>query len=181
MCEICDGATWEEVLLRKRLEIESVGWSLTSVDGGPGGTSWTYTVGLTLSFGHPELVVTGVRHDMAGGLLDLLSELVSEGDRFDDATEFDVGRGSLRFVSVHPAQLKPTFANWVRYYDARTPPPELRGLQVVVPDDWFCGDHPDPQPLLNVPSPVMAWQGMNRSERRAVGRRRAGASRPRHW
>ena len=181
MCEICDGATWEEVLLRKRLEIESVGWSLTAVEGAPDGTCWTYTVGLTTSFKHPELVVTSVRYDMAAGLLERLCELIAEGDRFDDATEVDVGRGSLRFVIVHPAQLEPTFANWVRLYEACVPPPELKGLQVVVPDDWFCGEHPDPQPLLNVPSPVMAWQGMNRSERRAAGRRRGGASHLRRW
>lgn len=182
MCEICNGATWGEVLLRKHLEIEGRGWSLTAIAGASGGTCWTYTVGLTTSFEHPELVVTGVRYDLAARLLDLLCGLVAEGDWFDDDTEIDVGGGLLRFVEVHPAQLEPTFANWVRYYGAlRKPMPPLKGLQVIVPDDWFCGEHPHPQPVLNVPSPVVAWEGMNRSERRAAGRRGHRPTRPRRW
>ena len=31
MCDICNGGTWDDVLLRKHLAIESHGWSYTAV------------------------------------------------------------------------------------------------------------------------------------------------------
>jgi len=136
MCDICDGATWGEVLLRTHLAIAEVGWSYTAVTGGPGASCWTYTVGLTSTFDHPELVVTGVTPDVAARLLEALCLRIKDGDRLVDGAERTVG--AVRLVEVHPAQLEPTLADWVRYYGALGEPlTTLRALQVVVPRAWF--------------------------------------------
>ncbi len=49
---------------------------------GPGGPSYSYTVGLWDSFEQPEIVVFGMPEDVAQVLLDALGVDASEGRRF---------------------------------------------------------------------------------------------------
>lgn len=82
MCRICDGWTWEELLTEHLAVIERHGWTIQGVEGGRGRRPFAYTVGLTRFHDHPELVVSGLPHEDACGLLDGLGEHVRDGHRF---------------------------------------------------------------------------------------------------
>lgn len=183
MCEICDGTTWGEVLLRKHLAIEDKGWTYAAVEGAAGGSCWTHTVGLTTSFNHPELVVTGVIPEEAAALLEVLCLRIKDGDRLAPGTDESIDGTIVQLLDVHPAQREPALASWVRYYESLGGPrPPLRALQVVVPADWFCDCHVDPQPLMDKPRPILGWEGTNRAQRRARTRTKASDRyRPRRW
>ncbi|HEX2700310.1 MAG TPA: DUF4262 domain-containing protein [Acidimicrobiales bacterium] len=186
MCDICNGGTWDDVLLRKHLAIESHGWSYTAVMSDPGRACWTYTVGLTSSFDHPELVITGVTPEIAAGLIEELCLRVADGDSLLAGGRRTIGETTVQLLDVHTAQLLPTLADWARYYGSLGAPlPTLRALQVVVPEGWFCGSHADPQPLLDRAWPLFTDATMNRvgrrAQQRAGSRRSGGRLRPRGW
>lgn len=174
MCDLCDGATLDEIRLNLARKIDDYGWAIQSVAGGRHGIGWSYTIGLAERFDHPELVVAGPDHPLdRAGLLGAAITRIRAGERFaagDEATLIEVPH---RFVDVHPRQFTyGVFAMWFLHY--RNLPelaPELTALQVVVPDDQCCADCAALQPPLDQPHDVLAGGG-NRASRRAAGRRR---------
>jgi hypothetical protein len=64
-------------------DVAEQGVHLVHVPGdGPGGPSYSYTVGLWESFEQPEVVVFGMPEDVAQDLLEALADDASEGKRF---------------------------------------------------------------------------------------------------
>lgn len=132
MCEICKGWTHEEVAADQRHHITTIGWSVQMVEPRPGRVGWTYTIGLSESYGHPELLVFG-RDVWAGGRM--LNEL---GTAVRDGTVVEPGAAvvsgiALEVLEVHPVHLfGELVARWRALYEERDPRerPELRVLQV---------------------------------------------------
>lgn len=66
--------------------IERVGWMpqgvFPTVDDPPTTPSFTYTIGLTKTFDHPELIIYGVAPERAHGILACAVELIEAGTRF---------------------------------------------------------------------------------------------------
>ena len=59
---MCDGASPDEVLLATHAGVVRCGWAIQGVVGhDPHEVDWLYSVGLSEGFGHPELVVVGVK------------------------------------------------------------------------------------------------------------------------
>ena len=99
MCPLCQNPnlTQADVYAAHTRKIETEGWTIQGVTGDRLHAPLAYTVGLT-DFDLPELVVTGLRHDLACALLDevahhcLHCEPPHPGDRvqLDDGPLFEV-------------------------------------------------------------------------------------------
>ena len=120
----------------------------------PKQAEYAYSVGLGRSFGHPELVVTGLDDETMQELINDVGEAVEAGRRFADgdlSPDFLEGY-DVAFRAV-PAALHDTHFAWAtRFYDGEP----FGVLQVVYPDrdrkwPWDAGVSPDlkrGQPLL---------------------------------
>ncbi|HEV3226318.1 MAG TPA: DUF4262 domain-containing protein [Acidimicrobiales bacterium] len=176
MCIICDGASDDEVHTGEFVRIAMHGFTMIGIEGSP---TWTYTIGLVPSFGHPELVMTGVSMPTAADLLTAVVERVREGVRFDtDSPPLSLcSCTSVAFGAVHPAQWeRGRFNGWLSYYDwlgEDLPSPDA--LQVLwpnkagrfPPDPDFCLQHGDAcQPLLDGVPRHDVNRGGNRQQRR---------------
>ncbi len=97
------------------------------------GPSFAYTVGLTATFGHPEVLMAGLPLDTLHVLLNEIGEQVraqasfQDGDRVDALLEGDY-RCAMR--SVHPANLEEYAGQALRYYGGG----RLQLLQCFWPD-----------------------------------------------
>jgi hypothetical protein len=67
----------DQLLIHQSLAIAAVGWAVTAVLPEPGEAPYAYTVGLT-ELGAPELVITGLPHDIAHALLNDAADRVHE-------------------------------------------------------------------------------------------------------
>src|SRR5258706_12000334 len=77
----------EALLDKVRDDIDRVGWSGIGVfPDEPGGTQYTYTVGLT-EVEHPELIMYGLDNVLTHHLLWSAFDLIKEGERFTDESK----------------------------------------------------------------------------------------------
>ena len=60
--------------------IQRHGWQCTSVFGDEQGPSFSYTIGLFQSFGHPELIIFGLEHKVAHGILGVAANAAASGN-----------------------------------------------------------------------------------------------------
>ena len=128
-------------------------WVVLKIDA-PGGAEYGYSVGLTKSFGHAELVVTGLDDDTMQELINDVGEAIEKGATFRDgdvSSEFLEGY-DVTFRAV-PAALRASHFAWAdRYYGTA----DFAVLQVVYPDrerrwPWDAGvatDFVKGQPVL---------------------------------
>ncbi len=86
-----------------RADIELGGFSVAAIVGDETGCDWAYSIGLTRSYDHPELVVVGLEAPFAGAVIEVLSRRVAEGERLipGSTVEFDGGL-ELRAHLVDP-------------------------------------------------------------------------------
>jgi len=71
---------YERKLLAK---ISEHGWQCTSVAGEESSPSFSYTIGLFQSFGHPELVIFGLNPKTAHGVLSIAARAAAAGKPLD--------------------------------------------------------------------------------------------------
>src|SRR3546814_15805827 len=103
MCAICDGATYDEMLAGLHGVVQRFGWAVQGVEAS---TPWTYTIGLTERFGHPELVLAGIDISLAMNILNALADRVAGGEQLrPGGPNVTVGETELRLGSVHPVHL----------------------------------------------------------------------------
>jgi hypothetical protein len=178
MCQLCDGASEDELRLDLARMIDTYGWAIQGVEATPASDPWAYTVGLVERYGQPEFVVTSVGFDLACRLLNELSDRVRDGQRFLPGDAATVGDIPVGFAAVHPGQLTAgLFAVWSDYYRALGHAgPQLTATQVLLPDSLFCGKHAHRMHRLDQPEPALGIARPNRAERRAH-RRRQGRGR----
>lgn len=136
MCIICDGATPDEALFGVHGCVETYGWFIQYVEGRTLANSWAYTIGLTLHFRHPELVLVGADMGDTGRILNGLGDMVRDGMTITPEHCFIDPYGSHTHISpVHPIHFrKGVFAVWNEYFESLgPPPPEESALEVVLP------------------------------------------------
>ncbi len=148
-------------MLSLDLTIRTVGWQLTQItDTNP----WSYTIGLLESYGHPELMVTGLALDTQSVTIRQIVSLIKKTGRVDQAV---LEREGVTLVEVHPNHLAGDwFGTWSNFYQ-RIPTPGSF-LQIVPPSDWFCDCHAHSMPHFELPDPIRFG---NRAARRRQGRR----------
>jgi hypothetical protein len=90
---------------RKIIEdIAGYGSHVTSVVSPTSDPDWSYTIGLHHSYSHQEVLVFGLRADVAHALLNDVHDLIVEGHRFEAGTETYLLLKDLRcaFRTVRP-------------------------------------------------------------------------------
>ena len=119
------------------LHVRVHGWALIPVgDESDARRPWAYTVGLTETFGHPDLIVTDIRRESAVELIRRAVGWIDDGQL--DPVELE--RAHVRAVQVHRAQLvRDWFAVWSRR--AGRPPAPGEFLQLLPPPEWLCPCH----------------------------------------
>ena len=164
MCEMCDGASLEEVVetLHKRVLLN--GFTMMMAEGP---VPWVYTIGL-ISFDHPELVVAGIDAPGAAELLGHLSRRVMSGHRLQPDTVVEIDGLTYGLAAVHPSRIASGLcAMWFRFHGLHPASTKLQVLQVQIPDEQFCACHAGSQPRLDLPG------GTPGPPRREVRRQRA--------
>jgi hypothetical protein len=170
MCEICDGATYEELFARYAEMIRVAGFMVMSVEGPRG---WSYTIGLLDSADHPEVIAVGGAPDARARLVHSIATKALDGEHFHAGDTIDLGESRIARVGmVHPIHFElETFAMWQNLAEVgaihRHRP---RAVQVLLPGSLLDGAA---QPVLADPSArVGTARQPNRRERRERQRRR---------
>ena len=142
MCLKCDGWSDDEIHDHYEEVIAEYGWMVQHVGGGSlSRPPWSYTIGLSQGWDHPELVAVGLPTRNAHGLLNELGRQVRGGTIFEAGATASNPDGTLEvgFVEVHPLLWEgPLLVGWLDYYESRGLAPDQRALQVVAPMD-MCG------------------------------------------
>ena len=132
-------------MLELDLLIQVHGWALVQVEGDV--TSWSYTVGLTENYGHPELAMTTVRLELQSAVIHRLVDDIVETGHLDLHL---VAERELELVEVHPTRfVQEWFGTWSNRYER--PPAPGGFLQIVPPASWFCECHASATPRLDRP------------------------------
>jgi hypothetical protein len=150
MCDICDGATREELNAEAQMRIAVHGYTLQAVAGGDI-QPWVYTIGLVDGFDHPELIIVGKSPRWSARVLASFADEIVAGERYDEGDQMAIDDLTLRFGAVHEVQYRlDTFARWHDLALAGViTPRELTALQIVLGDGFFCADCRDAQTLLS--------------------------------
>ena len=133
MCLQCDGYSFEQSMLSLDLTIRTYGWQLNQVtDANP----WSYTIGLTESYGHPELMITGLELDRQNTMIRKIVDPIVRTGNVDH--EFLERGGHARRGT--PQHLRGDwFDTWSNFYE-RTPPA-----------GFLPPDRPAPRLVLRLP------------------------------
>lgn len=122
---------FEEILARLDAAIREHGWAVQSVLPGPDTPSFSYTLGLTETFGHAELIMCRFDPTLMHRLLNDVGELIRAGERFGDWDKSD------KVISGYPVvfrELAPEAAReWGKAARNRNGD-RLTVLQVFLPD-----------------------------------------------
>jgi Domain of unknown function (DUF4262) len=136
--------------------IDECGYHLTYVDEEP---PFCYSIGLTGTWGHPELLVYGLSLDDSATVLGGIVEQVRRGRRFAhgevDASTFN---RPVAFLAIPPDECFGRFVLTIEYYGL-----DFESLQVVTPDGlgrfpWSSDCAPGTvkaQPLIGRPLPAI--------------------------
>ena len=119
------------------VDIEKFGWHCLSVAprAGTEGSTFSYTVGLTKTFGHPEIILFGLGskgHSLLSGCV----ELIKKGTTFEPERPYTNVFGSgfkAIFKRVRPECLKDHFLAALHYYGDRT----FEGLVLFWPNEEY--------------------------------------------
>jgi Domain of unknown function (DUF4262) len=63
-------------------DIKKTGWHVINVPADEAGPSFSYSIGLYETFGHPEIIIVGLKGEVAHGLINRIGEAVREGKKF---------------------------------------------------------------------------------------------------
>ena len=115
--------------------IEEFGWAIENIEEGeaenePG---FAYTIGLTKTLGHPELLIFDIAPETATAILNECGERIKSGETFEDGQQDSevLERYDVRFHEVRdPTSLK-DHVGYALWYYGDTP---FRLLQIVWPD-----------------------------------------------
>ncbi len=89
-----------EVVESFKQDIAEVGYTVAAVTGDRTGCDWAYSVGLTRSFGHPELIIVGLDAPLAGAIVQAMADKVAHGVDLRGREGVRVGPMPLRFREV---------------------------------------------------------------------------------
>lgn len=126
--EHCSHPSLEVALHGCDVSIEKVGWHCVALTEKP---SFVYTIGLTHTWKHPEIVIAGLQPRNARGVLAACARMIREdGAVFLGGQHNEIALGfPVRFQAVEYARLRITFGMARAWYQADVP-----FVQLVWPD-----------------------------------------------
>jgi hypothetical protein len=197
MCMMCDGASPDEVIDRYGELIDEHGWVAVGVGGTARAPGWIYTIGLTETYNHPELVVVTCSVDAAHRRLRGVIDGIAEGRYIEAGRQVIEGVGPAECRAVATNQLE---AGLIAYWPTVA---HRQGWDLTVPAviqiearDLLCADHDRVDWDLSRPFPVFTGahqdggvgfrrrSGGPSSKRSATRARRVSGdprNRPRRW
>lgn len=135
MCDMCQGASDDELLFGIYGRIRNFGWGIEYVQGGGVSDSWGYTIGLTEGIGHPELALAGFDTQTTALLINSIGWAISQGHVPAPGELFVCNGNEFLLVEVHSAHYeRGTFGMWNFYYDHLDEAPEEHRVFEVVPE-----------------------------------------------
>jgi hypothetical protein len=145
-----DETGWTEFYETVRGHIDEAGYHLTYVGADP---PFCYSVGLSATWDHPELLLFGLGFEDSKTILMALAREIGEGQRFvHGSIDDETFNRSVAFVEIPKDEYPGRFNVTIDVYDGM----DFEALQVVTPDrtgrvPWDGDSIPDPassQPLL---------------------------------
>lgn len=118
-----------------RHDIQQYGWHVIGVTGNDAIPAFSYTIGLMESYGHPELLVMGLRMEVMHYLLNEAGALVRDGRPIlmdTDMQEF-LDDYPVRFRTIHPSNIRDYFGTALNYYQRN----DLPAMQLIYPDKAY--------------------------------------------
>lgn len=136
-------------------DIKRVGWSVLNIEPDDPTTEFAYSfsVGMYHTHGHPEIIVVGLPHEVAGTIINTIGAFVILGNRIEPDRHYDdfTNAGNV-FKVVHPRHYEAYcgYARWLYRND------DFPMLQMVWPlksghypwDDGYPSEGAAIQPLL---------------------------------
>jgi hypothetical protein len=134
MCDICEGATDDELLFGIYGRIYNFGWGIEYIQARDTSDCWGYTIGLTESLGCPELALAGFDRSTTGRVINSIGQALSHGTLARAGELFVCNGHEYLLAEVHPSQIEQrTFGMWEFYYDHLEEAPEEHRVLEVVP------------------------------------------------
>ncbi len=135
MCDICEGATDDELLFGIYGRILNFGWGIEYVQGRGVSDSWGYTIGLTESFDHPELALAGMDMRTTALVINSIGRAISQGDLPAPGELFVCDGHEYLLAEVHTGHYeRGTFGMWDFYYDHLEEAPKDHLVLEIVPE-----------------------------------------------
>ena len=142
----------------ERLIIDTVakhGWQVSMIESDGYNPSFAYTIGLTKTYGHPELIIMGLGTQLMGELLNIAGDLIKNGHKIQLDKEYDdfLNGYNCRFIQMH----KDYYSDYLGYGIWFNNGKDFETLQLVWPNKnhnfpWNKGADEDfdlRQPLLD--------------------------------
>jgi hypothetical protein len=126
-------------ITKMQSNVQTFGWHCLSVypQEGVVGARFTYTIGLSETFGHPEIMIFGLDSKVSHGILSDCVEKIRNGTTFQSNFEYPgvIGGGyKVIFKEVRTDFLPEYFGAAVRFYGDN----DFRGLVMFWPDKGNC-------------------------------------------
>jgi hypothetical protein len=137
-------------------DIAEIGWTVMGIEAKP---PFCYTIGLQRNYQHPELIVFGLKYEIAHTFLNQIGFSIQAGESYIPGLKYDtLAQGfDTQFIEVLPHHFREYLGTLVGYYQYLDDATSLKALQLVWPDPqnrfpWEEGHDKkflDFQPLLN--------------------------------
>jgi hypothetical protein len=113
-------------------DVAEFGWHVIKVPEDVEGPAFAFTIGLTKTFAHPEVIIFGLALSTMHGTLNNIGALVRAGKRFEpgDVTQELLKRYACEFVRVPRSAYPDFFGSACRFYGGDA----FEALQCVWPD-----------------------------------------------
>jgi hypothetical protein len=128
-------AAWDRFFTDMNERIEHFGWVVQAVfptEHDAIKVAWSYTIGLTRHFDHPEIIITGLTPDLAQTLLNDVGGRVSKGECFGPEQLYDgiIAKYAVKFRRVLDVTAGDYFNIGAHYYQGY----DFTALQMLWPD-----------------------------------------------
>lgn len=129
----------DNVVTKMQSDVQRFGWHCLSVRprAGETGAQFTYTIGLSETYCHPEIMIFGLDSKASHGILSDCVEMIRNGTVFQPDIEYpDIIGGDYKvmFKGVRKDCLPEYFGAAVRFYRDK----KFRGLVMFWPDKNCC-------------------------------------------
>jgi hypothetical protein len=136
---MCTSMNNENILTKMQLDVHRFGWHCLSVHprAGEAGSQFTYTIGLSETFGHPEIMIFGLDSKVSHGILHDCVNMIRNGTVFLPNVAYPGvigGDFKVLFKVVRKDCLPEYFGAAVRFYDDQ----DFHGAVMFWPDKHGC-------------------------------------------